>query len=174
MELPLAVRPLPDGYRIKWERWESSSNQFLIEPKVLSVLLGSFLLQSHLQLKSLEGMVEKLKADLQSTDQVRFLGRGGLCMGAREACAVLGSSQAPSPDLPWGGQALTVGHLGCVGPQTINRLLLSCLFLQLKEYTSLLETQLENHLETASSERQNYTKEVGAVSVEAAAFFTFF
>ncbi|NXO50651.1 RRBP1 protein, partial [Aramus guarauna] len=31
---------------------------------------------------------------------------------------------------------------------------------QLKEYTSLLETQLENHLETASSERQNYTKEV--------------
>ncbi|RMB93641.1 hypothetical protein DUI87_29868 [Hirundo rustica rustica] len=57
---------------------------------------------SHLQLKSLEGMVEKLKADLQSTDQ-------------------------------------------------------------LKEYTSLLETQLENHLETASSERQNYTKEVGAL-----------
>uniref|UniRef100_A0A8D0KZC0 Ribosome binding protein 1 n=1 Tax=Strix occidentalis caurina TaxID=311401 RepID=A0A8D0KZC0_STROC len=32
--------------------------------------------------------------------------------------------------------------------------------LLLKEYTSLLETQLENHLETASSERQNYTKEV--------------
>ncbi|XP_074944684.1 ribosome-binding protein 1 isoform X1 [Phalacrocorax aristotelis] len=31
---------------------------------------------------------------------------------------------------------------------------------RLKEYTSLLETQLENHLETASSERQNYTKEV--------------
>ncbi|NXX92029.1 RRBP1 protein, partial [Centropus bengalensis] len=31
---------------------------------------------------------------------------------------------------------------------------------QLKEYTSLLETQLENHLQTASSERQNYTKEV--------------
>ncbi|XP_073195823.1 ribosome-binding protein 1 isoform X4 [Lepidochelys kempii] len=31
---------------------------------------------------------------------------------------------------------------------------------QLKEYTSLLEAQLENHLETASSERQNYTKEV--------------
>ncbi|NWZ71605.1 RRBP1 protein, partial [Acrocephalus arundinaceus] len=58
--------------------------------------------KSHLQLKSLEGMVEKLKADLQSTDQ-------------------------------------------------------------LKEYTSLLETQLENHLETASSERQNYTKEVGAL-----------
>ncbi|NWZ38853.1 RRBP1 protein, partial [Brachypodius atriceps] len=58
--------------------------------------------KSHLQLKSLEGMVEKLKADLQSTDQ-------------------------------------------------------------LKEYTSLLETQLENHLETAGSERQNYTKEVGAL-----------
>ncbi|XP_014738736.1 PREDICTED: ribosome-binding protein 1 isoform X2 [Sturnus vulgaris] len=58
--------------------------------------------KSHLQLKSLEGVVEKLKADLQSTDQ-------------------------------------------------------------LKEYTSLLETQLENHLETASSERQNYTKEVGAL-----------
>ncbi|NXU62496.1 RRBP1 protein, partial [Horornis vulcanius] len=58
--------------------------------------------KSHLQLKSLEGMVEKLKADLQSTDQ-------------------------------------------------------------LKEYTSLLETQLENHLKTASSERQNYTKEVGAL-----------
>lgn len=96
MELPLAVRPLPDGYRIKWERWESSSSQFLIEPKVLSVLLGSFLLQSHLQLKSLEGMVEKLKADLQSTDQVRVLGRGGLCRGAREAHAVLGLSQAPS------------------------------------------------------------------------------
>ncbi|NXG05622.1 RRBP1 protein, partial [Sakesphorus luctuosus] len=55
--------------------------------------------KSQLQLKSLEGMVEKLKADLQSTDQ-------------------------------------------------------------LKEYTSVLETQLENHLETASSERQNYTKEV--------------
>uniref|UniRef100_A0A672URD7 Ribosome binding protein 1 n=1 Tax=Strigops habroptila TaxID=2489341 RepID=A0A672URD7_STRHB len=31
---------------------------------------------------------------------------------------------------------------------------------KLKEYTSLLETQLENHLKTASSERQNYTKEV--------------
>uniref|UniRef100_A0A8C6YUI8 Ribosome binding protein 1 n=1 Tax=Nothoprocta perdicaria TaxID=30464 RepID=A0A8C6YUI8_NOTPE len=31
----------------------------------------------------------------------------------------------------------------------------------LKEYTSLLEAQLQNHLETASSERQNYTKEVG-------------
>ncbi|NWV35226.1 RRBP1 protein, partial [Grantiella picta] len=58
--------------------------------------------KSHVQLKSLEGVVEKLKADLQSTDQ-------------------------------------------------------------LKEYTSLLETQLENHLETASSERQNYTKEVGAL-----------
>ncbi|NXR61631.1 RRBP1 protein, partial [Rhadina sibilatrix] len=58
--------------------------------------------KSHLQLKSLEGVVEKLKADLQSTDQ-------------------------------------------------------------LKEYTSLLETQLENHLETASSERQNYTKEVGVL-----------
>ncbi|NXI50515.1 RRBP1 protein, partial [Chloroceryle aenea] len=55
--------------------------------------------KSHLQLKSLEDIVGKLKADLQSTDQ-------------------------------------------------------------LKEYTSLLETQLENHLETASSERQNYTKEV--------------
>ncbi|NXG16200.1 RRBP1 protein, partial [Grallaria varia] len=55
--------------------------------------------KSHLQLKSLEGMVEKLKADLQNTDR-------------------------------------------------------------LKEYTSLLETQLENHLATASSERQNYTKEV--------------
>ncbi|XP_010113646.1 PREDICTED: ribosome-binding protein 1 [Chlamydotis macqueenii] len=55
--------------------------------------------KSQLQLKSLEGMVEKLKTDLLSTDQ-------------------------------------------------------------LKEYTSLLETQLENHLETASSERQNYTKEV--------------
>ncbi|XP_066172505.1 ribosome-binding protein 1 isoform X4 [Sylvia atricapilla] len=59
--------------------------------------------KSHLQLKSLEAVVEKLKADLQSTDQ-------------------------------------------------------------LKEYTSLLETQLENHLETASSERQNYTKEVGALN----------
>ncbi|NWV71668.1 RRBP1 protein, partial [Malurus elegans] len=58
--------------------------------------------KSQLQLKSLEGVVEKLKADVQSTDQ-------------------------------------------------------------LKEYTSLLETQLENHLETASSERQNYTKEVGAL-----------
>ncbi|KAM9154702.1 ribosome-binding protein 1 isoform 3-T3 [Pangshura tecta] len=34
---------------------------------------------------------------------------------------------------------------------------------QLKEYTSLLEAQLENHLETASSERQNYTKEVEAL-----------
>uniref|UniRef100_A0A8C9NDV5 Ribosome binding protein 1 n=1 Tax=Serinus canaria TaxID=9135 RepID=A0A8C9NDV5_SERCA len=34
---------------------------------------------------------------------------------------------------------------------------------KLKEYTSLLETQLENHLETASSERQNYTKEVEAL-----------
>ncbi|KAK2531637.1 Rrbp1 [Columba livia] len=34
---------------------------------------------------------------------------------------------------------------------------------QLKEYTSLLERQLENHIETASSERQNYTKEVEAV-----------
>ncbi|NWI51517.1 RRBP1 protein, partial [Calyptomena viridis] len=55
--------------------------------------------KSHLQLKSLESMVEKLKVDLQNTDQ-------------------------------------------------------------LKEYTSLLETQLENHLETASSERQKYTKEV--------------
>ncbi|NXD79153.1 RRBP1 protein, partial [Halcyon senegalensis] len=55
--------------------------------------------KSHLQLKSLEDIVGKLKADLQSTDQ-------------------------------------------------------------LKEYTSLLETQLENHLETASSERQNYMKEV--------------
>ncbi|XP_027756575.1 ribosome-binding protein 1 isoform X2 [Empidonax traillii] len=55
--------------------------------------------KSHFQLKSLEAMVEKLKADLQNTDQ-------------------------------------------------------------LKEYTSLLETQLENHLQTASSERQNYTKEV--------------
>ncbi|KAJ7396598.1 ribosome binding protein 1 [Pitangus sulphuratus] len=54
---------------------------------------------SHFQLKSLETMVEKLKADLQNTDQ-------------------------------------------------------------LKEYTSLLEMQLENHLQTASSERQNYTKEV--------------
>lgn len=59
---------------MKWERWESNSSQFLIEPEVLSVLLGSFLLQSHLQLKSLESMVEKLKADLQSTDQVRFFG----------------------------------------------------------------------------------------------------
>uniref|UniRef100_G1N4U7 Uncharacterized protein n=1 Tax=Meleagris gallopavo TaxID=9103 RepID=G1N4U7_MELGA len=29
-----------------------------------------------------------------------------------------------------------------------------------KEYISLLEAQLENHLQTASSERQNYTKEV--------------
>ncbi|NWI66977.1 RRBP1 protein, partial [Todus mexicanus] len=55
--------------------------------------------KSQLQLKSLEEVVGKLKADLHSTDQ-------------------------------------------------------------LKEYTSLLETQLENHLETASSERQNYTKEV--------------
>lgn len=119
-------------------------------------------------------MVEKLKADLQSTDQVRFLGRGGLCTGAREVHTVLGLSQAPSPDLPWGGQALTIGCLGYVGPQTVNPLLLSCILIQLKEYTSLLETQLENHLETASSERQNYTKEVGAVSVEAAAFLTFF
>ncbi|NXY83928.1 RRBP1 protein, partial [Alcedo cyanopectus] len=55
--------------------------------------------KSHQQLKSLEDIVGKLKADLQSTDQ-------------------------------------------------------------LKEYTSLLEKQLENHLETASSERQNYMKEV--------------
>ncbi|NXP16723.1 RRBP1 protein, partial [Scytalopus superciliaris] len=55
--------------------------------------------KSHVQLKSLEGMVEKLKADLQKADQ-------------------------------------------------------------LKEYTSLLEKQLESHLETASSEHQNYTKEV--------------
>ncbi|NXK36130.1 RRBP1 protein, partial [Piprites chloris] len=55
--------------------------------------------KSHFQLKSLEAMMEKLKADLQNTDQ-------------------------------------------------------------LKEYTSLLEMQLENHLQTASSERQNYVKEV--------------
>ncbi|NWU05110.1 RRBP1 protein, partial [Cephalopterus ornatus] len=55
--------------------------------------------KSRFQLKSLEAMVEKLKADLQSTDQ-------------------------------------------------------------LKEYTSLLEMQLENHLQTASSECQNYIKEV--------------
>ncbi|XP_074845416.1 ribosome-binding protein 1 isoform X2 [Carettochelys insculpta] len=34
---------------------------------------------------------------------------------------------------------------------------------QLREYTSLLEAQLENHLQTASSERQNYTKEVEAL-----------
>ncbi|XP_032651756.1 ribosome-binding protein 1 isoform X2 [Chelonoidis abingdonii] len=34
---------------------------------------------------------------------------------------------------------------------------------QLKEYTSLLEAQLENQLETANSERQNYTKEVEAL-----------
>lgn len=33
MELPL------DGYRMKWEGWESHSSQFLIEPEVLSVLL---------------------------------------------------------------------------------------------------------------------------------------
>ncbi|XP_061441562.1 ribosome-binding protein 1 isoform X2 [Rhineura floridana] len=31
---------------------------------------------------------------------------------------------------------------------------------KIKEYTSLLEAQLENHLATANSERQNYTKEV--------------
>uniref|UniRef100_A0A8C4UP23 Ribosome binding protein 1 n=1 Tax=Falco tinnunculus TaxID=100819 RepID=A0A8C4UP23_FALTI len=43
---------------------------------------------------------------------------------------------------------------------TISPLMLSSLLIQLKEYTSLLERQLENHLETASSERQNYTKEV--------------
>ncbi|NXH13286.1 RRBP1 protein, partial [Bucco capensis] len=55
--------------------------------------------KSQLQLKSLEDMVEKLKADVQSTDQ-------------------------------------------------------------LKEYTSLLETQLESHLQTASSEHHSYTKEV--------------
>lgn len=81
---------------------------------------------------------------------------------------------ASSPDLAWRGQALTIGYLGCIGPQSTHPFLLSSLLMQLKEYTSLLETQLENHLETASSERQNYTKEVEAVSVEAAAFFTFF
>lgn len=40
----------------------------------------------------------------------------------------------------------------------------SSLLTQLKEYISLLEAQLENHLQTASSERQNYTKEVEVVS----------
>lgn len=67
-------------------RWESRSSQFLIEPKVLSVL-WSFLLQSHLQLKSLEGVVEKLKADLQSTDQVRFFGEGRFLYGFQRGCA---------------------------------------------------------------------------------------
>ncbi|KAF2985507.1 hypothetical protein EK904_009004 [Melospiza melodia maxima] len=109
--------------------------------------------KSHLQLKSLEGVVEKLKADLQSTDQVRVFGEGR---------SLHGLSQAPSPDLP-----LATACLGCVGPHRITPLLLSSLSMQLKEYTSLLETQLENHLETASSERQNYTKEVEAV-IEAA------
>lgn len=42
--------------------------------------------------------------------------------------------------------------------------LCSSLLTQLKEYISLLEAQLENHLQTASSERQNYTKEVEVVS----------
>lgn len=53
---------------------------------------------------------------------------------------------------------------------SVSSLLLSSLLIQLKEYTSLLETQLENHLETASSERQNYTKEVEVVSVVAVTF----
>lgn len=39
VELSLDVRPLPDGCRMKWERWESNSSQFLIELKVLNVLL---------------------------------------------------------------------------------------------------------------------------------------
>lgn len=78
-----------------------------------------------------------------------------------------GLDQDPSPDLPWGRQAWTMGCLGCVGRQTVSSLLLSSLLIQLKEYTSLLETQLENHLQTASSERQNYTKEVEVVSVAA-------
>lgn len=56
----------------------------------------------------------------------------------------------------------------------LNPLLLSSLLIQLKEYTSLLETQLENHLETASSERQNYTKEVEVVSVAAVTFLNAF
>ena len=45
---------------------------------------------------------------------------------------------------------------------------MTCIFLlleQLKEYTSLLEAQLENHLATSDSEHQNYTKEVEHVSV---------
>uniref|UniRef100_A0A670IFY5 Ribosome binding protein 1 n=1 Tax=Podarcis muralis TaxID=64176 RepID=A0A670IFY5_PODMU len=40
-----------------------------------------------------------------------------------------------------------------------------CVSSRLKEYTSLLEAQLENHLATANSERQNYMKEVEHVSV---------
>lgn len=51
---------------------------------------------------------------------------------------------------------------GCLAPQPP---LHSSLLIQLKEYISLLEAQLENHLQTASSERQNYTKEVEGVSV---------
>lgn len=37
--------------------------------------------------------------------------------------------------------------------------------MQLKQYTSVLEAQLENHLATANSEHQKYTKEVEGVSV---------
>ena len=50
----------------------------------------------------------------------------------------------------------------CLAPQPP---LHSSFLIQLKEYISLLEAQLENHLQTASSERQNYTKEVEGVSV---------
>lgn len=87
---------------------------------------------------------------------------------------MLGLSQDPSADLPWGRQAWTMGCLGCAGPQTINPPYFPPFLIQLKEYTSLLERQLENHLETASSERQNYTKEVEAVSVAAVMFLNAF
>ncbi|EMP32631.1 Ribosome-binding protein 1 [Chelonia mydas] len=86
-------------------------------------------------------------------------------------------------------QNVDVQRAGCVGAESARRSLQGCFSVLLsglpaveeigylyksglvlalertllKEYTSLLEAQLENHLETASSERQNYTKEVEAL-----------
>lgn len=47
-------------------------------------------------------MIEKLKTELQSTDQVRFLAFCVPGTGTGQMAAVLALNGSPSPDLPWG------------------------------------------------------------------------
>ncbi|KAF3824650.1 hypothetical protein GH733_009984 [Mirounga leonina] len=132
--------------------------------------------KSRVTVKHLEGIIEKLKGELESSEQVaRECYSLGRCFVARDSSLpVLGRPVADRPwvgsqPLPWAARLVapspcSLWSLPPAGPlEASDARVRVRVSVQVREHTSHLEAELEKHMVAASAECQNYAKEVAGL-----------